>query len=312
VRERNAPAGESSSSERRVPARAPSPSDYSGLRRQGDRQRWPIRRLSIIAAILAIGGVALCIAVAILPPTEPLASLPTYGILIYAHHYYVSEETLTFDHRRDETVIESHGLASPVQRQPKLKHPAPAYIDLEFLGPGTTVVHCPLGPTYCLSQTAHLGLQTEVNFSLGEFGTESAVIHGGPLCFDDNGQDAVVELPYVEEWDGETAPFSLQITYDVPRANEYDWSVPPAVINSHAATWLDTVAPQPDEPLGLADEANEITGSNHAAQATATDQTFTSGVLFGVVGAAALAAAQEALHLIFDQRRREEAETDAG
>ena len=310
MKDTNASAADRNSHNLPTPAILPSP-DQSGSRRSDNRRTWPVRRLSIIASILAIGGIALGIAIAILPSAPVVTSLPTYGVLIYTRRSVLTTESLTFKRQANDMVqIQSQGIVNPAGGAPASKRSIIAFVDLEFLGKNTKVVDCPLSPAYCTSAASVHGLNTEINFSLGPYQTETAVIRDQALGFDENGQTAVVQLPYVEDPVAKIPPFTLTITYDVPQANEYDWSVPPASIGPNGATWLETVTPS-DAPPGLGAQATEITGSNHAAQAVANDQTFTSGVLFGVVGAAALAAVQEALHLIFDQRRIDEAGADA-
>jgi hypothetical protein len=76
--------------------------------------------------------------------------------------------------------------------------------------------------------------------------------------------------------------------------------MPPLKYNP-GITWEETINPVSvggQEAQGAA-QAIELTGSNRAAQATDNKNILVSGVLFGVAGAAALAAVVSFLQLIF-------------
>jgi hypothetical protein len=161
------------------------------------------------------------------------------------------------------------------------------------------------------------GRETVISFSASSSGQqiETAVIRDPSFGFTENSESALAEMPYVDLVSLPSAtspslptslnsnPFSLSIGYDIPEASAYDWSMPPQSINSNEATWAETinlvsVGGQAAQARGTA-QAVDLTGSDEAVQAIHNQDTFVSGVLFGVAGAAALAALLEFLHLIF-------------
>ena len=62
--------------------------------------------------------------------------------------------------------------------------------------------------------------------------------------------------------------------------------------------WGETINPANNYEAQAA-QAAELTGTDHAAQIADDQLIFVSGALFGIVGAALLAAVQEFFHLIF-------------
>ena len=64
----------------------------------------------------------------------------------------------------------------------------------------------------------------------------------------------------------------------------------------------DTLWTEPLNSSFSAGQPVEITGTNHLAQAQDERNTFISGILLGVAGAAAMAVLQEGLHMLFDAR----------
>jgi hypothetical protein len=97
-------------------------------------------------------------------------------------------------------------------------------------------------------------------------------------------------------------PVTVKFSYYIPHANAYDWSLPPLSVDSNEGTWGETINPdtgQPAQQLIGEVQALEVTGANRVAQANDNQNTFISGLLFGLAGAAAVVALQEFLHLVF-------------
>jgi hypothetical protein len=109
-----------------------------------------------------------------------------------------------------------------------------------------------------------------------------------------NGESAVVEMPAVVELGSRESEVRLTVSYYVPNADMYDWSIPPSIDSKNTATWSEEVYTTPSG------QASEITGINHQAESHDNYATFISGVLLGVTGAAAIGVVQEGLHMVFD------------
>ena len=112
-----------------------------------------------------------------------------------------------------------------------------------------------------------------------------------------NGESAIDDFPAAHILPPSSSVMVLSVTFYEHNANIYDWSLPPIAALSEGIRW--------DEPLSnslYAAQPMEITGTNLQAQAQDVHNTFIAGILLGVAGAAAIAAAEEGLHMIFDNR----------
>jgi len=120
--------------------------------------------------------------------------------------------------------------------------------------------------------------------------------------FSSNGESAIADLPTVEGAGPASAAEILVITYRVQDATSYDWSIPPFVAVAGRVGWSEPLTVSSRSILSGEAQPSEVTGINHAAEAQDNQDTFISGILLGIAGAAAIAAAQEGLHLLFDDR----------
>jgi hypothetical protein len=110
-----------------------------------------------------------------------------------------------------------------------------------------------------------------------------------------NGESAIVEMPAVQFLSSDSGG-QLTVSFYVPNADTYDWSIPPFSESQDYATWSEQASAVP------LDQASEITGINHQAENHDNDATFISGILLGVTGAAVICVVQEGLHMVFDDR----------
>jgi hypothetical protein len=120
--------------------------------------------------------------------------------------------------------------------------------------------------------------------------------------FSSNGESAVADLPTVQGAGPASTAEILAISYRVQDSPAYDWSTPPFVVAPDSVGWSEPLTVSSRSTLSGEAQPSEITGINHAAEAQDTRDTFISGILLGIAGAAAIAAAQEGLHLVFDDR----------
>jgi hypothetical protein len=273
----------------------------------GHRSGWPVRRLLIIASIVAIGGAALGWAVTLLPSERTIVSPSSYSVSMDQYPgWRIVSATLDVERQTDglveiqSSIYSSGSAASP--RQTTLI----GSLSIELYGTGIAVIHCP-EQDHCSSGPSEdsviLGFSATTSFF-----TQTAIIRDPSFGFTENNVTAIAQLPYIVMFENHSDPIDFLVLYGIPQANTYDWSEPPLNVSSNFAAWDETVPPN---TYAQSIQGVELTGTNNAAQVTDDRNTFISGVLFGIVSAAALAAAQEALHLIFDSRRRDEAAADA-
>jgi hypothetical protein len=117
--------------------------------------------------------------------------------------------------------------------------------------------------------------------------------------FASNGESAVAILPTVAGTGLGTPTFD--VGYNIPKADKYEWSIPPQVGSKpDFAYW-------PEGPANVSNsesvvQSTEVTGTDNQAQTQDNHDAFISGILLGVAGGAAIAAIQEGLHMIFDNR----------
>ncbi len=170
-------------------------------------------------------------------------------------------------------------------------------------GPHLKLIKCP-EPRGCYAFVTPTGPEIVIEFrspaSLIAFTQTTAVIRDPSLAFTYDRETAMAELPYVnlESSPELRSPFTLHFSYGIPDAGAYDWSQAPLSRSSNEVAWAETINPSGNTE-GQAAQAAELTGANHIAQAADNQGIFFSGILFGIAGAAALAAVVEFLHLIF-------------
>jgi hypothetical protein len=128
------------------------------------------------------------------------------------------------------------------------------------------------------------------------------VVSNVHLGFAGNGESAVADLPTVMGGGPAATDEILYIKYQVQDATAYDWSTPPLVVAAGGVAWSDPLTVSSSSAISAEAQPSEITGTNYAAEAQDNRDTFISGILLGVAGAAVIAAAQEGLHLLFDDR----------
>jgi hypothetical protein len=303
-----------------TPTESPTPSPPSSGDHDTSRTvRWlrskAARRLLIIAAILAIGVVAFLWGRKLYPTEQAITSPPSYSISIRGGGTQgaVPGEFLSFKRQPDGTIeIQSTDDTS----QTSTSDQSFGFItSLTLSGPNVKIIQCPEPRSGCDSTNSPSGEVTVIQFSIGSSSppTETAVIQDPSFGFAENNETALAEMPYISLISLPSAsgpnkltislnsnPFSLSIGYYIPDAKAYDWSMPPLKYNPEV-TWEETINPISvggQEAQGAA-QAIELTGSNRAAQSTDNKNILISGVLFGVAGAAALAAVVAFLQLIF-------------
>lgn len=271
------------------------------------------RRLLIIAAILAVGVVAFLWGRKLYPAEQPITSLPSYSINIQEGGATgaIPGEFLSF-RRQSDGAIEIQSTAD-ISQTSTSDQPFGFIASLTLSGPNIKIIQCPEPRHGCDSTNSPSGEVTVIQFSAGSSSppTETAVIQDPSFGFAENSETALAEMPYISLTSRPSSPnklatslnsnpFSLSIGYYIPDAKAYDWSMPPLKYNP-GITWEETINPVSvggQEAQGAA-QAIELTGSNRAAQATDNKNILVSGVLFGVAGAAALAAVVSFLQLIF-------------
>jgi hypothetical protein len=103
-------------------------------------------------------------------------------------------------------------------------------------------------------------------------------------------------LPELDSSGTRQAELLLQYQ-NFPSAGSYDWSAFPgeSISKRLGIIWTETVPPGSGSSGGVT-SARIATGVDHAAQQRDSNFTLVAGVLFGIGGAALIAAVQEALH----------------
>ena len=171
--------------------------------------------------------------------------------------------------------------------------------------PGVVLVSCSYDPQ-CSKVSNYAGpteTQVTVPLTLGPYrikgllaGEEYDLTIKDPrLGFASNGESALAQLPAITSGQ-RTSSTVLNVAYVASGAYVYDWSIPPYIDSPQGyVAWFQPLSNSIIQPT-------EITGTNHQAVAQDNRDTFISGILLGVAGAAAIAAAQEGLHVLLDNR----------
>lgn len=185
-----------------------------------------------------------------------------------------------------------------IQTSPKKD---PGRQELIFNLYGNLPIRCPKGVScYHRSDDAYAqvsgGSYTEIVASpIVPLRKYSVTIMSSRFGFSSNGETAIADLPEVEGPIPTTASSSLSVQYDVQGSDSHDWSTP-AVGYLREGAFLERAAKQ------FRHFAFGRRGHGIKPQAHGQDEqdTFISGILLGVAGAAGLALLQEILHMLLD------------
>lgn len=248
-----------------------------------------LRRLIILLLLAIIGLAAGTWAIVLFPARSPVVD-PTPFNIVVGNKFTLSQINLTISPRAQSTKI-----TFTADRTSSNKTQLTAL--LAFYISGKFPISCSSG-LYCTSRPlAGLGDETEITALITNSKQYTAIIKDPQFGLSRNGESAIAELPGVEgiKPGGST---QLYINYDIPDSDTYDWSLPPLFGSQGGSLlWTETL----NNSLYAA-QPTEITGINHQAQAQDDRDTFVSGILLGVAGAAAIAVVQEGLHMLFDDR----------
>jgi hypothetical protein len=180
--------------------------------------------------------------------------------------------------------------------------------DLSIYVPGDFPVSCSPGAQLCSYQPGYVssvvGYTTMTEpITIGGGGENrpyTMTINDPRFGFASNNESAVAELPTIEGTG--LAKTMFDVGYNIPSPHEYDWSIPPQVYSTADLAYWPEGPPANVSNSEAVVQSVEVTGTNQQAQAQDNRDTFISGLLFGVAGGAAIAAVQEGLHMIFDNR----------
>ena len=260
----------------------------------------PFRKKILTSAILAVVGIGLGLIAYAVYPSRTQQPVPTYTTLLVESKIEIDTVTYRVYQMSPSTaeirlsILLPYGTARPPAGPPRASLTV-------FLPLGTVIDPCPRsscfdaggGNTYwqqplafkwavgpsALPNARAKGINAFAKFTVKaqSFGATS------------DGATASAAVPKLNYF-GPGSP-SLITQYQIPSANQYDWStLPPAFVNTKEAQWLEQMNGNATLP-----DADAL-GTNHAVQARDSDLTFLAGVLLGVGGGALVAAGQEALH----------------
>lgn len=253
-----------------------------------------LRRLMILLGLALVGIAAGIWAIALYPEHSPLVNPTSFEVDIDSH---TPLDTVSLAISRtgqsayQVTVYVTAGIHATGQNEG----------DLSIYVSGDFAVSCSPGVVYCSYEPAY-DYTTMTEPIIIELDSRNRLytmtINDARFGFASNGESAVAELPTVEGAGLGTPTFDAG--YNIPKADEYDWSIPPQVYSAGLVYWPE--GPAYVSNSGAVVQSVEITGTNHQAQAQDDRDIFISGILLGVAGGAAIAAVQEGLHMIFDNR----------
>jgi len=255
----------------------------------------------MILLVLVLVGLAAGIwAIELFPDRPPLMN-PTPFIIQFDSEHTLSDINLEVSliARSARIAVSADPASSPAGTQ--------NYGSITIFLYGVFPLSCP-PPARCypgVSQPSQTVIDIPItvnNAGLGDEVFHSVTVRDPLLGFTSNGESAIAELPLVHVLGSGAS--GLNVTYEAPGADSYDWSIPP---NPYGP--INGVSYY--EPLAgnsyLAASNMEITGTNYRAQANDNRNTFISGILLGVAGGAVIAAVQDGLHMLYDNdadRRR--------
>jgi hypothetical protein len=255
------------------------------------------RRLIILLGLLVIGLATGIWAVALFP-SRPQVVAPASFIMALANEANVNNIFLTIiPEGQSAEDIEVSASTDAVSSRPG------GFITLDF-PEKVAVKKCPTG-AYCKSASGRLGFVMVIPIAFGKNSITkeyTLIVGNAHFGFSSNGESAIADSPTVLGEGPARAGEILFVTYQVQGAATYDWSVPPFIETAGRVGWSEPLTVSSSSALSPEAQPSEVTGTNQAAEAQDTRDTFISGILLGVAGAAAIAAAQEGLHLLFDDR----------
>jgi hypothetical protein len=259
-----------------------------------------IRRLIILLGLLLIGLVTGIWAIALFP-SRPQVVTPASFIMLLTNGTSMSSIFVTIT-PEGQSADDIELSASTDAASPPLSQTGET-IALAF--PEKVVIRkCPAG-AICRKETEKsvsiIGMPVIFDKN-GVTKNYNFVVSNVHLGFAGNGESAVADLPTVLGGGPAVTDEILYMRYQVQDAAAYDWSTPPLVVAAGRVAWSEPLTVFSSSAISAEAQPSEITGTNHAAEAQDNRDTFISGILLGVAGAAVIAAAQEGLHLLFDDR----------
>jgi hypothetical protein len=271
-----------------------------------------VRRLVIVLALLALCVVTFGSARKVLPPEQIIGDPQSYSIQIQSAGPTADSAGVFFTFSQlSGGLVEIQFSVVGYSAAVRPGHPFAIDTRLELPGSGIKWTRCP-EPNGCSVKRSSAGNQTVIQFNLPPVTptsstfpstTMTAIVQDPSLALTYDRESAIVEMPYVTlEYhptviNGSRVPFSIFLSYAVPGAHDFQWSKAPYSRSSNQVQWVESPA---SPPLGQGNpiQPAEVTGTNHIAQLADTQSVFYAGILFGIAGAAALAATVEFLHLI--------------
>lgn len=258
------------------------------------------RRLVILLGLLLIGLATGIWAIALFPSRPQVVASASF-IMALDNEANVNEIFLTITPEGQSTEVIDLSARAGASSLPPSR--AGGLITLAF--PEKVVIKkCPAS-AICRSDPAKSLALIGMRVAFGKNGATkyyNFVVGNAHFGFSSNGESAIADLPTVLGQGPATADETLIVTYRVQDAAAYDWSVPPFDVTAGIVGWSEPLTVSSSSALTAEAQPSEITGTNHAAEAQDNRDTFISGILLGIAGAAVIAAAQEGLHLLFDDR----------
>jgi hypothetical protein len=259
-----------------------------------------VRRLIIILGLLLIGLATGIWAIALFP-SRPQVVTPASFIVLLANGTSINNIFVTIT--PEGPSAEGVELSASIDPGSRPLSRTGGVISLVF--PEKVVIKkCPTG-AICYSKPGESVFVIGIPITLGQSGATrnyNFVVSNVHFGFSSNGESAVADLPTVLGGGRASTGEVLFITYQVQGAAGYDWSIPPLLVAAGRVGWSEPLTVPSSSTLYPEAQPSEVTGINHAAEAQDSQDTFISGILLGVAGAAVIAGAQEGLHLLFDDR----------
>jgi hypothetical protein len=277
--------------------------EFTGAGPSHPRQRGVPRlvlRLVILLGLLSIGLVTGIWAIVLFPSRSQVVTPGSFIMLVFNQ---TGVSSVSIEISPEGGSAERVELSADSENRPRSSSRAKAVVALIFLE-NVSVKKCPAG-AFCSIEKFHLrGIGIPISADPNSTKNYTFVISNAHLGFSSNGESAVADLPtvYGEGQAGADAGI-LAVSYKIQDASSYDWSVPPLGIVAGYVGWTESLSLSSSTAAPSTEvQPSEITGTNHAAEAQDSRDTFISGVLLGVAGGAVIAATQEGLHLLVDDR----------
>ncbi len=266
-------------------------SPAGGVSAAEEDKTWLSRELRKIVTVIALALIAVGVgvwAVALFPPRQVITTPSTFSLRIFSsvRIYGMILNIARVTRTEDRFLIFANTADSSAKRKG-----VGGTITLDFANP-TSIVRCP-APADCRS--AKTGAVATMPLGSGDKGTTRAVtliIRNSSCGFAASREMALVQTPTVNYTSHHHTGTMLEIYYNVPAADNFEWSVPPDSVGDRLASWnLSLSDAQPTQ-------AQTIVGTDSASQDQDNFDTFIAGVLLGVAGGAAIAVVQEVLHML--------------